>query len=849
MSRQLASFTIQACDAGGSSQRHGGDPFVVAVRGPSLVHAKVTDTEDGSYKVDYKACTSGQYNISVTLHGAPLVGSPFALTIMRPRPHAAKCVVRGVERHARVREPAGFEVEFRDIFGCLTHAEELDCFVVFMSCPTSPRGDNGGSMPSPSRLPDFTLKPPRHGRPHQAALRLQSAARRWLAWRRVQVLLETSRAATAIQSRFRGNAARRMARTARRRTKAARKPKPAAGPPKTRAAATATAKGVLPKGRAASTERRRPALAPGSAVVTAATTVAAAITSRRVEVREPGPPAPVAAAMEGSETAAAPAPAPAAAATPPTAAAAAAAASSREYKEMTPSHLPSPSPPGPSSRSPPQRTSQRPPAAAESTRRGACRSGCSSSSVQGSRGSKGATEAPPSPVASPGGQWSGGSLGDGLGSGGRLSPPTTPAPVGSGRQSPGHYSPGRHSPDRHSPGRHSSPGTGRSTGYRSSRFAPTSSRYYGSPRRVSEPLVHLEANARQAAQRLWARRMVGRHLDMTAEHCWEGSSSAAPLGAVAALGATAAARDAAVATMAAECTEPPLREVDAERAEEVRAPGAAPSSAALRHHTRHGAAADGWHDVNASDAVADDSLEGGRAADCAEAWSSAQTAEASLRPRQMDQPSSSSRATVESPLLFDPGLDHSGELLEDPHGISFALGELYPGTLHAHGLVPKAHRLHYSIGRAGTYSLWIGLRQQSTLLPGCPFTVEVTPGAASPHHTRVAIDELPLSSVVGEMSRGVRVAACDVMGNRCVSGGAPVRVSCPSSEVTAHIVDNLDGTYVHAVTHAATARRLTMRQLALIASASPPSRPPSRLHTAGTRSRGSRAVLGGTICT
>ena len=85
MARQTASFTIRACDAGGANVACGGDPFVVAVRGPSRVHARVTDNSDGTYLCDYKAAVSGAYSVVITLHGVPLAGSPFQLTMKRPR--------------------------------------------------------------------------------------------------------------------------------------------------------------------------------------------------------------------------------------------------------------------------------------------------------------------------------------------------------------------------------------------------------------------------------------------------------------------------------------------------------------------------------------------------------------------------------------------------------------------------------------------------------------------------------------------------------------------------------------------------------------------------------------------
>ena len=130
MSRQVQSFTIEARDAEGNKQQMGGDQFLVSVRGSSRVTAKVTDNEDGTYTVEYKPSTSGNYNISVTLNGVPLPDSPFPLLVLTPAPDAPRCVLRGdALKHARARELATFEVEFLDAMGQPARAEELDVWV------------------------------------------------------------------------------------------------------------------------------------------------------------------------------------------------------------------------------------------------------------------------------------------------------------------------------------------------------------------------------------------------------------------------------------------------------------------------------------------------------------------------------------------------------------------------------------------------------------------------------------------------------------------------------------------------------------------------------------------------
>lgn len=133
MARQVVSFLIEARDAAGTHQEHGGDPFVVAIRGPSPVHAKVVDNVDGTYRCEYKPAISGNYTIAVSLHGVPIDGSPFHTTVMRPRPDASKCKVSGDGLHeARAREPATIEVAFHDLFGQPTYARMVACLYTSM---------------------------------------------------------------------------------------------------------------------------------------------------------------------------------------------------------------------------------------------------------------------------------------------------------------------------------------------------------------------------------------------------------------------------------------------------------------------------------------------------------------------------------------------------------------------------------------------------------------------------------------------------------------------------------------------------------------------------------------------
>ena len=130
MAKTPAAFEITAHDQHGERRPVGGDPFQVSVRGAAYVYAKVSDHANGSYSVEYKPSTSGTYTIAITLHGVPMPGSPFALTVLVPRADASRCVLRGATLKSIVaRTPSAFDVEFSDAFGQVAHSEELDVYV------------------------------------------------------------------------------------------------------------------------------------------------------------------------------------------------------------------------------------------------------------------------------------------------------------------------------------------------------------------------------------------------------------------------------------------------------------------------------------------------------------------------------------------------------------------------------------------------------------------------------------------------------------------------------------------------------------------------------------------------
>lgn len=114
-------------------------PVARLVRGSDKVRAKVVDMRNGSYQCTYKPFTSGPYTISVSLFGEQLPGSPFSVFVYHPHPHAPNCEVRGSSLSSVVaRNPAAFEISFRDKLGQVAQAVELDVFVELVEAGERP---------------------------------------------------------------------------------------------------------------------------------------------------------------------------------------------------------------------------------------------------------------------------------------------------------------------------------------------------------------------------------------------------------------------------------------------------------------------------------------------------------------------------------------------------------------------------------------------------------------------------------------------------------------------------------------------------------------------------------------
>lgn len=152
---QLSQFVITAYDEAGRRAKTGGEPFSVFVRElhpPGKLRVKLHDHGDGHYTGEYKAEVSGEIEVTISLRGEPLPGSPFAVSAVTLQAQPLRCVLRGEALHAAVaRKPMQFECDFVDALGNPAMAEELDVRVEMIAAlqvrpPRLPR------MASPASL-------------------------------------------------------------------------------------------------------------------------------------------------------------------------------------------------------------------------------------------------------------------------------------------------------------------------------------------------------------------------------------------------------------------------------------------------------------------------------------------------------------------------------------------------------------------------------------------------------------------------------------------------------------------------------------------------------------------------
>ena len=885
MARQAASFTIEACDAHGQRLAVGGERFTVALHGMSVVHVTVSDNEDGTYTCQFRASVSGAYRLSIQLHGVALPGSPFALTVLRPKPCPSKCVLSGPGlSQAATREITYLDIEFRDALGQLTHSEDIDVWMELVaSTPfrTRPSDDqlqaylthlagadtwrlpSDGGQPLSAELlssldgpphPFWLRSPPASPVRVKAARTIQrfSRGRRVRVWQHEAAAEHAALAAAAVSTDQDLSSA------------ASIPPSPAGTHADGSQLATTTDTTDAALARASSSNpfwaamvrklTRQPSLSTGdengAADLPTSNSVsmpAVAVgvkwgSSTSLHADAAGPtvtssmpqrdsPSKLAASSVGGAASSAEG---TAASNNPDSGTPATSFTQKPAKLKGRERSSSPSRSRLITKSAKQKEREekakaeqaikeqeamaRAEAEAEAAKKQAeeeaaaaaaavaaaaalvaehrrvaaelkakmhkertrpqLREDCRSHGLEDTGPKKVLVDRlvlhlhPPLPPDATSAtmddegktQPGGGSSSNGKGilsesSGGR---PSSGKQVGhdeaqlqaeSTMMAADGWAAPQHSDGTDLPpaSRRSARGSARGVDDGNRRlestrsFGQASSRYYGSPRQRGG-IVRLGASERAHHRWMWYVRHGG-----------------------AVASAESRSRD----------DESPLA---GDQLHDAQSPGVPPPS--------HRAA------LRPSQGVASGYVG---------------AIEQSNRGLQSSRSGSPRRAKRDA---FD------AEVQEDPEGIGFALDSLYPGRIHAHGKVVPSHRVRFSVGRSGVFRLYVGSRPQSKLLPGAPFIVNVLPGQASPRWTRLdsgvpgvysssslsasSQDDLPhngavvLHAMAGETReerRGPTVITCDISGNRCITGGARVRIECDRPEMRARTVDEDDGTY------------------------------------------------------
>ena len=112
-------FEIVAQDRYENRVGAGGDPFRVRVSAGWAVPSELVDNGDGTYLVSYSAGTekefsgSTNYEISVTLDGEHVLGSPFVRVVRSLRTDPAACFLRGAPDVLTAGEPFEFGVQVK----------------------------------------------------------------------------------------------------------------------------------------------------------------------------------------------------------------------------------------------------------------------------------------------------------------------------------------------------------------------------------------------------------------------------------------------------------------------------------------------------------------------------------------------------------------------------------------------------------------------------------------------------------------------------------------------------------------------------------------------------------------
>jgi len=102
-----AEFTIQARDCFGNDIKEGGDPFLVAIEGPTgPVQVDIQDNGDGTYTCQYQPTDAGPHDLSVTLDDAHIKGSKFHVDI-KPGAWPENSTIENYNFTVRTRDKKG----------------------------------------------------------------------------------------------------------------------------------------------------------------------------------------------------------------------------------------------------------------------------------------------------------------------------------------------------------------------------------------------------------------------------------------------------------------------------------------------------------------------------------------------------------------------------------------------------------------------------------------------------------------------------------------------------------------------------------------------------------------------
>ena len=767
IARELATFTIEAYDETGKRQTHGGDNFLVAIRGRGAgekVRAKVIDNQDGRYAVGFKPLTSGKYLISISLLGEPLADSPFLCLVSTRTASAPHCVLRGKSLlHATARKEETFELEFRDAQGRAAHAEDIDVFVEICDSETA------------AAVAAYE---------EQAAIAAKSNPR----------IPESSPGKQASVAKSMTNS-----------------PKP--GPERGMQAS---------RPRSMSTEVLG-APGVGTAATTAATAAAATIGATAKPTTASAKPAittTTANAKPAITTAIA-------SAKPPKKGAGAAAVQAISQDMGSVVAPPTSRPPGLAGFVPLLHTfeclvTSRKPLVVrsglelESEKLGQLYPGqrltlleCVHTVEDGQpavRASVALADENDGPeldlparydwrdahVVRP--QW--------------LENVPTPRAKSPGRtpRSPGSATRPVEPPlplPSHENGSPFRSGTFAPFGHYTATAGPSSSGSSSSRRRSSAtprtPRTPTKPSSAQSSP-VWA------SSDQSSP-VWASSDQA-----IATASAPPSSSFHASTSQTASDMPKPFPADPAPRSSPPRGRGAATPRQPIGWVTVHkggrelvtprGVLPAGerrQHQIMWARRVAVDRRFGGdamlamQASKAVGAGRLGKVATAVALPMVDTHKRSKSTASYQSV--------YANELASDPKRIGFAFGGVDPGRLHAHGQIIEVHNVHYSIAMCGTYRLHVALRHDGVQLPGSPFVLKVSAGPASALTTAVLAHMLPLRGVVGNSSEsGCRVVlkASDMMGNACEAGGATIVCSGGDKkiEILSRVVDNNDGTYL-----------------------------------------------------